>query len=373
MNVANFKEALPILFKCKITPLITGVHGIGKSQCIKQAVEPIGKSFDFRLGQMSDVGDLVGLLDIMKSDNFSRFKMPERIYNIIKYCEENPDKYGVMFFDEINRTTKDLLQAVFQIVLDHELNGTIFPPNLRCVAAQNPSTDDYSVLDFDDDAFLDRFCQLRFEPTVKDWLDYASSQGVDATITGFIGEQSELLETKQQEFELQVKPSRRSWFLVNDIKKHCHNPAIFQELVLGMVGLSAASSYFEYIKKHDKIVKGIDILNDFPKVKKIVKSYSKKNESRDDIVDHICQQIKREMKQVEQLSTTWETNLVDFILTIPKDKGYDFTHQLFEIESFRKTESAPEGGLTSRGSDSAIKLDNHFKGWKKEIKEDDNE
>jgi hypothetical protein len=370
MNVQQFKEAIPILFKCKVTPLITGVHGIGKSQCVKQVVAPIGRVWDFRLGQCSDVGDLTGLLDIANSDDFCKFKIPARIYEIIQYCEDNPDKYGVMFFDEVNRTTKDILQAVFQIVLDHELNGTVFPSNMRCIAAQNPSTDDYTTLDFDDDAFLDRFCQLRFEPTVEDWLDYARNEKVDPTITGFIGEQNEMLESDQQEYELKVKPSRRTWMLVNEIKKNCFSNSMFRELVLGMVGVTTAASYFEYLSKHDKALKAKDILDDFKKVKPIIKSYSTNEESRADIIDNICNQIFAELEEVDQLSVTWEKNLVEFLTIIPKDKGYGFVTKLFDVPSFRNTKTTPEGGLSEGKSKPSIKLLKHFEGWSEEIKKE---
>lgn len=373
MDINGLKKALPICFKSNVTMLIIGQHGIGKSQGVRQAIEgqDLGKVFDFRLGQMADTGDIIGLLDIEKNTEYCEFRIPRRIYEVEQYCLENPDKYGVLFFDEMNRTTKDILQAIFQIVLDHELNGRKFPSNMKAVAAINPATDDYSVIDFDDKAFADRFCHVRFEPTVQDWLDYATTKGVDPSITGFIGQYNEALKTKAQNFDLQVSPSPRSWFFVDEVKKHCHDKNIFQELVMGIVGNEFTTSYLEYLDNFKESINGLDVLNDYPKVKKIVKKYSSTKTNRSDILSQVSSQIKVELENIDSLSSTWEKNLVDFLIDIPKDLAAGVLKEYMSLKSFKNTEEDTEDGLYGGKTKNSKRLINHFEGWSKEDKKEE--
>lgn len=369
MNIEGLKKAVPVCFESKVTLLIHGQHGIGKSQGVRQAVEDsgIGKVEDFRLGQMADVGDIIGLLDLAKSDNFCEFKIPKRIHDVIEYCINNPDKYGVLFFDEMNRTTKDILQGVFEIVLDNSVNGVIFPDNMRCICAINPATDDYSVLDFDDKAFADRFCHVKFEPSSKDWLKYARSKDLSNAITGFIAEDSSFLEEELQDFELPSKPSRRSWFTVSRLMENCQDKPTLDELIIGMVGVETAYAFFDYQKKHGESVKGIEILENYKQHKKLVESLSSDDgNNRDDLINKICREIKEELAKKEQLSTTWEENLVAFLCAIPKDLGYGYTQEYIEIPSFLNTEGDTEQGLCGEKTKSSKKLIKHFSNWKNE-------
>jgi hypothetical protein len=341
MNVQDLVKALPVCFETNITMLITGAHGTGKSQGVRQAVEGqgIGKTWDFRLGQMADTGDIIGLLDIEDNAPFCKFKIPERIHQVVKYCEENPDKYGVLFFDEMNRTTKDILQAIFQIVLDHELNGLKFPDNMKAVCAINPATDDYAVLDFDDKAFADRFCHVKFEPSVKDWLTYARKEGVSADITSFIGEHNEALEEETQGFDLPAKPSRRTWCTVDRLINNCHDKAIFQELLIGMVGIETASMFIDYRNKQNESIKALDVLNSYSKVKEKVKRFSSNEVNRGDILRNVCDLIKVELEKIETMPKKWEKNLSAFFCDIPRDLGMGVLNEFFNIASFISTET----------------------------------
>ena len=375
MDVKGLKKALPICFEAGVTMLITGAHGLGKSQGVRQAIEGqgLGQVWDFRLGQMADTGDIVGLLDVENKANYCKFKIPERIRDVVEYCNANPDKYGVLFFDEMNRTTKDILQAIFQIVLDHELNGLKFPKNMKAVCAINPATDDYSVLDFDDKAFADRFCHIKFEPTVSDWLEYARECKLDPTITGFIGESNDMLEEQYQDFDLPAKPSRRTWFTVDRIKKICHDNALFQELLIGMLGIDVAGAYIGYLNKYEDVIKGIEVLEEFKKHKKKIEQFSSVETDRSDMLRNICDQIKDEFKKLDTIPKKWEDNFAAFICTIPRDLGMGFMNDMFEVPSFCNTESDPEDGFAGERFKASKKILDHYRGWQKKLKEEKEE
>ena len=154
MNIRDFKKSLPYLINANTAVMLVGHHGVGKSQGVKQFCDENELGFvDLRLGTQ-DVGDILGLADFKVDDNGERiatkFMPPD-------WFPMDPNSRGLIFLDEINRARRDVLQAVFQLVLDKRIHTYELPKGWHVVAAMNPSTQDYIVTDLSDKAFLDRF------------------------------------------------------------------------------------------------------------------------------------------------------------------------------------------------------------------------
>jgi MoxR-like ATPase len=140
-------------------------HGVGKSSCVKQVAKQLGiEFFDIRLSQC-DVGDIKGLP--YRDGETMKFAKPE-------WWPRNKDSKGILFFDELNRASKDVLQAVFEICLDRTLDGDKLPDGWKIVSAVN-SHSDYDVLELDP-ALQDRWFHIEFSPTAKEWLDWADGK-----------------------------------------------------------------------------------------------------------------------------------------------------------------------------------------------------
>ena len=113
----NVSKALPK----DITVMIRGPHGIGKSQCVYQLADHFGlPMMERRLSQMTD-GDMIGVLDdddsyVVGGRKATEFRPPRWLLE----CVEQPH---VIFLDEINRATPEVMQAAFQLVLDREIAG----------------------------------------------------------------------------------------------------------------------------------------------------------------------------------------------------------------------------------------------------------
>ena len=127
MDIKTFNNIAPRL-PAEIAVLIQGPTGIGKSYLVKDIAAGLELPVvDRRLSQMSE-GDMVGL--------------PELVEGTTRFCP--PDWYAracrepvVLFMDELNRATPEVIQAAFQIVLDRELNGHQLHPDTRVFAAVN--------------------------------------------------------------------------------------------------------------------------------------------------------------------------------------------------------------------------------------------
>ena len=193
MNIENLKLAVPSLFNAGITPFIWGFHGTGKSQVVRQIAKGLGDwlCFDFRLNTQADIGDILGLQDFVKDSEgritaTTHYK-PQWLQKAIDFCEANPEKGAIIFFDELNRAARhDMIGPIFQMSIDKKLHVWDFPKNLHIVVASNPNTEDYNVLSLDDLALLDRFCHIKFTPSKKEFFDYARTKETDSSIVDFL-------------------------------------------------------------------------------------------------------------------------------------------------------------------------------------------
>lgn len=332
MNIVQIKEALPILFKAKVTPLLIGHRGIGKTECIKQYAADNGYNLiELRLGQMADAGDLIGLADFIKDSNGNNIATKFMIPHI--FTQYN-SKF-IIFLDELNRAHKDILQAVFELVYDRSIsvNGFKMKDDCHVIAAMNPDTEDYDVLNFNDSAFNDRFCHLKVEIGQSEWMDYARTIKTCPSIVDFIADQGDMLEPNLTDFNLEVLPSRRSWMAVSRIKGSEENlTPVVKELIMGMIGKEVAVCYFSFLKNYDKSIKALDILNNFNKVKKMVKKHSTNDSNRQDILRNICDNLKIELIKFAEnktlLTKKQDNNLITFLETIPADLAFTFIKEL---------------------------------------------
>lgn len=278
MFISEFKTALPYLLKARVTPFVWGVHGIGKTSCIKQvAAEGGHKLFTLALGNV-EIPDLLGIMDTNEDQytgkRSARYLIPEYFQQLITFAETNPDKYAIVFLDELNHARKDVLSPVFQMVLENSLHATKFPDNFRFIVASNPPTEDYAgVLNLRNQAFLDRFCHIKIEPNAKGWLEYANDK-VNSDILGFINDNPDHLRMAGKSFSVDTfcSPSERSWEAVNRL----YELGAPKELIYGMVGISSGQAFYSWMAANKaKTISGADILAYTPETQALVQTLVK--------------------------------------------------------------------------------------------------
>ena len=203
MNVKQLVRTLMGLPPRK-SVLIESKHGMGKSEIVAQVAAKkskiLGKPFgfiDIRLGQY-EVGDLIGLPE--KQPRFTVTKKvykngsladePEVIENVTVHdlpiwFPRDKNSFGILFFDELNRGTRDTQQWAFQVVLDYRVNFNDVPEGWSVIAACNDDQDVYNVLSLDP-ALYDRFLVIKFHPTLGEWLEHALSIDVHDAVVKYI-------------------------------------------------------------------------------------------------------------------------------------------------------------------------------------------
>lgn len=277
-------------FKCAkslpphISILGRGDHGIGKSQVVFQLGEHFGLPvLDKRLSQMSE-GDIIGLPKV--EGGVTKFMPPDWYRSA---CESP----HLLFLDELNRATPEVMQAAFQIVLDRvHLSGMKLHPETRVFACIN-SNQNYQVNEMDP-ALLDRFWVVDLKPTVDEWVDNYGKKKLHPHVWGFIKANQRHLDPNPKAEAGTVEPSRRSYERLNAALLAANlmdNPedSLFFNLARGFIGGDAAIAFTGYVKNLDKQITAKNILDEFPKYKgKIEKLGQEKwNICIDKIKEHV--------------------------------------------------------------------------------------
>lgn len=330
MNITQLKQTLPFLFQCNLVPNIIGKHGVGKSSVVSQFAKENGYSFHpFFLGQMSDNGDLLGLPE------FNRDDKGKAISTSFIHPEKLPKKpRSILFFDELNRASKELLQAIFQLALEGTLHDYKLPEDSAIVMAMNPATDDYAVLDFADKAFADRFVHIILDPTHEEFHSFMVEKYGNSPVSEFLKQQTKLLEESElKSFSLDfVKPSRRSWDRLQKLEFTGIPENLFREAGMGIVGTAGIIAYSSWKETRIKILEGKEILENYAEVRNKFISYFKNVETgeslktpRNDIVSTICSSVSEELTirlKNKTLTSQQAKNASDFLIDAPIEYCY---------------------------------------------------
>ncbi len=286
-KISTIKNAIHILRQAKITPFIWGHRGIGKSSAVKQYCEENQIGFiDLRCSQL-EASDIRGLPEAvdgkthylppadLPSADLSAQEAQQILEGLQGHQKEKAAvnlqprlKEGILFLDELNRAADDVLQAVFQLVLDRKVGQYVLPEGWSVVAAGN-FMEGYQVNGFNDPAFINRFCHLTLsdgETTIDEWTQYMVEVHGEtaASVISFATQNINHLDGDMKgDLGFSILPSRRSWEAVVKIDKiltENANQELRQVIIAGLVGTDMANAYIHYncpIQPRDIINKGV--------------------------------------------------------------------------------------------------------------------
>lgn len=286
MNVKETKRTLKSL-PPRHSVMLQARHGLGKSEVVKQVAielsEVTGEVYhfiDIRLSQR-EVGDIIGMPRGVDTFNITetvyekgkavkkgRLAQNVTIHDIPFWFPTDPDSKGILFLDELNRATREVQQAAFELVLDYRLNFHEIPVGWRVVSAINDEQDIYAVSGMDP-ALVDRFAVINFRPLVPEWLEYAEKINVHRAVIQYINKFTENLDPPDEIEPSKIYPSRRSWVklseAMNYMTQNGNDPLNDYDYLTFLsemyVGTTTAVHFVEYIKKNYKVYSAEDILN----------------------------------------------------------------------------------------------------------------
>lgn len=285
-GVGVVKSSVLLCREAGVVPFVWGHRGLGKSSLVRQLCLERGWGFvDLRCSQL-EASDLRGLPDRVGGrtvflppcdlpvGDLSREEGLGLLGGLVvgggewvglqgRLCE------GVLFLDEVNRAGDDVLQALFQLVLDRRVGGYVLPAGWSVVCAGNFMDGSYVVGGFNDCAFLDRFCHLVLsggDGSFGEWVDYMGAVFGDseacARVVDFVSGNVEFLDgVVGGDLGFSVLPSRRSWeAVVRVLGVGGFDDVVVGEVVCGLVGREVGRGFLEYsckVKPGDLLAGGV--------------------------------------------------------------------------------------------------------------------
>lgn len=320
-SVNKVKQIIKTARKAEVAVWIWGQHGNGKSQIVKQVADDLGIGFMDIRAAYTEAGDWMGLPYLNPNS-------PDEM----KFAKSQilpTEGEGILFLDELNRARPDILQCVFQLVLDKRI-GTHYkmPQGWTVVVASNPADADYQVTDIDP-ALLGRFCHLQLTPTSQEWLDFAKVAHVQDEVRQFIGDNKKMLGNAVEGVKLEhVQPNPRSWELLSSMIKCMKDDECLDEclpdVATGLVGSTAAIELRNYMKSRFKRLNVEEILNDYGNVRPQVKKMSTGNVRADvlkEAIDDLFEPAFFNAKEVAE-NETQLNNVFAFLNDIPSDIAF---------------------------------------------------
>jgi len=327
MDIKTLIDVAPNL-PAGISLLIRGNHGIGKSDVVRYLGHLLGFKpediIDRRMSQMTE-GDVIGLPLMDQVNGVTKFLPAE-------FVKQACDRAVLLFLDEINRATQEVMQACFQLCLDRELNGNKLHPNTRVVAAVNSSAM-YQVNEMDP-AFLDRFFVVDLTPTAEDWFVWAEGPGdIDIDLIRFLKERETRLEPSDVNPGT-VQPSRRSWtrldktFKANRIYDNAvesiGDPAKANltqgrafNFAIGFVGVESSIELCDFLSKRESRFTAVNILSDYPKYQAKIKKLGQ--DKLNTLIDMVVEHAKTNIITMEEAM-----NLATFVTDLPGELRVSF-------------------------------------------------
>tara|TARA_A100001011_G_scaffold389500_2_gene471109 strand:- start:3254 stop:4324 length:1071 start_codon:yes stop_codon:yes gene_type:complete len=318
MNIAQTKEILKRMPSDK-SIMLHAKHGVGKSSVVKQVAEELSSEtgddygfWDVRLSQC-EVGDIKGMPYQDVKNMVTTFLKQE-------WWPKDPDSKGILFFDELNRAQKDVLQAVFEICLDRRLDGEKLPDGWRVVSAVN-SDDDYDVVELDP-ALQDRWFHIDFDPSHQEWLDWAREEDIHPAVSEFINRNNNLLDPPVGNLEAgRVYPSRRSWVAFSDtliaLSLDQRDDGMLTQVAKGWVGREIAVMFQKFITNEFSQLRPEDVLDNFAKVKSKIEKAS----SDIEVIAALARSVVAEAndRNANKMKDKQKSALKEFFMMLPND------------------------------------------------------
>ena len=310
MNISMMPGMLTAAYWADDTVLMVGLHGIGKTDVVRQWANKNNFHLEVLYLANQEVGDLIGLpktLDYnvpdgvdedgepkFRTESLTIWTKPIWLQKLDEAAKTQPT---VLFLDELSRAPLDVRQAALQLILDREIHQHQLPTHegmrTLIVAADNPDNGDYNVETLDP-ALLDRFLSVNVEVDVSSWLQWARENKVNKMVTGFIAENNSKLHWMPDEGAMtpegtpdNVGATPRSWTKLAKFIDNLENTPreLHYQIMKGKVGSALASQFNIYLRDYNDSVSIKDIETLVEEVQKKTSNIEKLGLAVEELID----------------------------------------------------------------------------------------
>lgn len=178
VTIKELRKAIPLIGS-ELTPIIQSEPGCGKTTLLKMIEEDFGDKYDYiyvdcPVKDMSDIG--------MTIPNHTSKTLEYYVSSLFKLDSPKPK---VILLDEFMKSPK-LLQVIFtRLMLERMVGDVPLPSGSIVFGTSNNASDGVG------DTMLahagNRVCIMRMsKPSVNDWLEWASANGVSRVVRAFV-------------------------------------------------------------------------------------------------------------------------------------------------------------------------------------------
>lgn len=230
VTINELRKAIPLIGK-ELTPIIQSEPGCGKTSLLKMIEQDLGDGYDYiyvdcPVKDMSDIG--------MTIPNHATQTLEYYVSSLFRMDSPKPK---VILLDEFMKSPK-LLQVIFtRLMLERMVGDRPLPEGSIVFGTSNNASDGVG------DSMLahagNRVCIMRMaKPTLNEWLDWASANGINRVIRACVAMYPRMLAS-----------------YING--GHEDNPYIFKPNMSGLSFVSPRS-----LAKSDVIVRNRDVLGE---------------------------------------------------------------------------------------------------------------
>ena len=235
------KTSIAFAIKMKRPVFLWGPPGIGKSDIVQQIGADTDRDvIDVRLA-LWEPTDIKGIPYFDSNAGTMTWAPPAEL-------PTDPDSKAILFLDELNSAPPAVQAAAYQLILNRKVGTYVLPKGVDIVAAGNRDGDK-GVTYRMPAPLANRFVHLEMKVDFDDWQDWATLNGINPEVVGYVGY------AKQDLYDYDPKtPSKsfatpRSWSFVSDLVSDDEiDTESLTNLVSGAIGDGLAVKFMAHRK-----------------------------------------------------------------------------------------------------------------------------
>ena len=305
-------DLLKLCYRSGRSPMLWGLHGIGKSELLEQASHELGIDFISRDLSLMEPPDLIGL---PKADGkTTKFLPPDFLPQ---------SGQGFLVFEELNRCERYMRAPCLQLITSRTLNDYRLPEGWLPAAAANPVAANPAAAEYEvdelDPALVSRFVQVLLIPDSKEWLSWARCNDIHPAVIEYVRNDSSVFNHPES--------NPRAWQYVSDVVRAAQKEGeeagrSLRAAVIGLVGEKRGAAFLKLLKSNERPLEAEAILSSYGQQGSKLREWVKKGQL--DLIESTLLAVKKYLQpknryaMVKANRKQWRS-LARFLYDLPGD------------------------------------------------------
>ena len=259
MNPTELRQAINMVLKAKLVPMIAGSPGVGKSGIIQGIAGDNDLALiDMRLSQC----DPTDLLGFPTHDGKRMGYAPPKHFPLKGLDVLPAGKRGwLVFLDEFSSAPLAVQAAAYKLVLDRQVGIHDLHPDVHIVCAGNKETDG-AIVNRMGTAMQSRLVHLELETDLKSWVEWALNNGIDHRVISYVQSRPDELHKFDPDHNDKTFACPRTWEFASKLIKDATPDKMLMEILIGTLSAGVGRQFFSHLTYCSKLHTIEDIIRD---------------------------------------------------------------------------------------------------------------